>query len=84
MTCRCYVCRRAGLMELIGKRCGPAVMKMMERIDNDLAVAETDAVYYRMKLEGTWPDRDKEIAEALDVNDPRGDPLLASALCEPR
>lgn len=52
--CKCRVCVRwRGWLDAL-KPTTPEALAAMEEIYGDLAGAETDAVYWRMKFDGTW------------------------------
>ena len=56
MTCECKVClnfRR--WIDAINPQTEEA-LAALDEILTDLANAETDAVYWKMKFKGTWPD----------------------------
>lgn len=52
--CKCRVCVRWQRWWNVLKPNTPEELAVMEEIYEDLAGAETDAVFWRMKFQGTW------------------------------
>jgi len=57
MTCECKVCERHKQLRALAEAV-PSAKAFLEELDTQLEAAETDAVYWRMKYEGTWPTHD--------------------------
>lgn len=53
--CECQVCRQHNRLCEIMRKLPEDDQAFLETIYSNLMHAETDAVYYRMKLDGTWP-----------------------------
>lgn len=54
--CRCKSCRFVESVERQKKKLSKHGRIVIERLLNKWAMAETDAAFYKAKLEGTWPE----------------------------
>lgn len=54
-SCRCATCRFTASVARIQKKLSRYDRAVIEKLLSKWAHANTDAVYYRMKLEGKWP-----------------------------
>lgn len=53
--CDCDACQRGRTVRRIGESLSPADATFLRGLDEALAHAQTDAVYWQMKYRGTWP-----------------------------
>ena len=59
MTCRCESCRFTAKVARIQSRLPDADRAVIEELLLKWAHADTDASYYRARLDGTWPDAER-------------------------
>lgn len=64
MTCNCSVCALMNRIRPLQAKATPDEAAALEEILNRWEVAETDATYYRLCLQGKWRPTHKEAKDA--------------------
>lgn len=62
--CECSVCKMIARIREIQAKLPKEDAEYLNGLFEQLEIAETDAVYYRMKYKGTWPGDKADFDEA--------------------